>query len=246
MKRLARYSISASSIQHRVSDIVLAIILLVSGAVAPTLGEDTAYRVPTVSLKFEDSSTNMESLADNPAILLPLHATALYYKIDFQWDVQAEQMVLSRDGVKAKVVPGNRHALITSNVNESKLRPLSKPPIILHGAVAVPPQDIAFLLQELLPSMDVSWDEAKATIEAKKRPSHIPQVANPSAGRFELGTIVIDPGHGGYDPGAVRRGVREKEIVLDIALSLAKLIKTRSDWKVVLTRDSDRFITLGR
>lgn len=45
-------------------------------AVAPTVSEGTAYRVPTVSLKFEDSSTNMESLADNPAILLPLHATA--------------------------------------------------------------------------------------------------------------------------------------------------------------------------
>jgi len=222
------------------SSIAFAIILLTSWAVAPTIGGDMARRAPAVSLKFEDNSTNMESLADNPAILLPLHATALYYQIDFQWDPMQEQMVLSKDGVKVKVVLGNRHAL----VNESKLRPLSKPPIILRGAVAVPPEDIAFLLQDLLPSMDVSWDEAEPAIEVKKRPSHIPPVVDPSAGKFELETIVIDPGHGGYDPGAVRRGVQEKQIVLDVALRLAKLIKSGSDWECILTRDSDRFITL--
>jgi len=218
----------------------VAIILLTSWAVAPTLGGDMTHHAPTVSLKFEDNSTNMESLADNPAILLPLHATALYYKIDFQWDPVQEQMVLSKDGVKAKLVLGNRHAL----VNESRLRPLSQPPIILRGAVAVPPRDIAFLLQDLLPSMDVSWDEAKSTIEVKKRPPHVPPVEDSSTGRFELKTIVIDPGHGGHDPGAIRRSVQEKQMVLDVALRLAKLIKSRSDWECILTRNSDRFITL--
>ena len=41
-----------------------------------------------------------------------------------------------------------------------------------------------------------------------------------------LRTVVIDAGHGGHDPGAVSGGVREKEIVLDLALRLGKKISS--------------------
>lgn len=56
-------------------------------------------------------------------------------------------------------------------------------------------------------------------------------------------TIVIDPGHGG-DPGAISEtGVTEKEITLDIALRLRRLMKD-SPFEVLLTRESDRRISL--
>ncbi len=58
-------------------------------------------------------------------------------------------------------------------------------------------------------------------------------------------TIVIDPGHGGKDPGAVVGKAREKDIVLDIALRLGKQIKTNiPDLKVIYTRDRDFFVPL--
>ena len=61
--------------------------------------------------------------------------------------------------------------------------------------------------------------------------------------RFD--TIVIDPGHGGKDPGAVgRNGVYEKNVVLDIALRLEKLLKNNSGLKPVLTRRKDVFVPL--
>jgi len=60
-----------------------------------------------------------------------------------------------------------------------------------------------------------------------------------------LRTVVIDPGHGGHDPGAVSAGVREKDIVLDIALRLGKKInQAYPDVKVIYTRDKDVFIPL--
>ncbi|MDA8432608.1 MAG: N-acetylmuramoyl-L-alanine amidase [Nitrospiraceae bacterium] len=57
--------------------------------------------------------------------------------------------------------------------------------------------------------------------------------------------IVIDPGHGGHDPGAVGpKKLYEKDVVLDIALKLKKLLSGNPNFEVYLTRDSDVFIPL--
>ena len=58
-------------------------------------------------------------------------------------------------------------------------------------------------------------------------------------------TVVIDAGHGGKDPGSVVGFAREKNVVLDIALKLGKLIKqNQQNIKVVYTRDKDVYIPL--
>jgi N-acetylmuramoyl-L-alanine amidase len=59
-----------------------------------------------------------------------------------------------------------------------------------------------------------------------------------------ISRIVIDPGHGGHDPGAKGRGVTEAELVLDVALRLEKLILKLPDTTVILTRRTDDFIGL--
>jgi N-acetylmuramoyl-L-alanine amidase len=60
-----------------------------------------------------------------------------------------------------------------------------------------------------------------------------------------IGTIVIDPGHGGKDTGAIGcDGLREKDVVLDIGLKLRDIIKKNYACKVVMTRDKDVFIDL--
>lgn len=56
--------------------------------------------------------------------------------------------------------------------------------------------------------------------------------------------IVIDPGHGGHDPGSLGAGIRESELVLDVALRLEKLLKEEPGIDVVMTRRTDEFIEL--
>lgn len=56
--------------------------------------------------------------------------------------------------------------------------------------------------------------------------------------------IVIDPGHGGHDPGSLGTGIRESELVLDVALRLEKLLKDEPGLDVVMTRRTDEFIEL--
>ncbi len=68
--------------------------------------------------------------------------------------------------------------------------------------------------------------------------------AYPGAGSLRGHTIVVDPGHGGKDPGALGRGpAREKAINLDIATRLAERLR-EAGANVVMTRSSDRFIEL--
>jgi len=59
-----------------------------------------------------------------------------------------------------------------------------------------------------------------------------------------ISRIVIDPGHGGHDPGAKANGTSEAEIVLDVALRLEKLLKKVPGIEVVLTRREDEFVAL--
>jgi N-acetylmuramoyl-L-alanine amidase len=60
-----------------------------------------------------------------------------------------------------------------------------------------------------------------------------------------LVTVVIDPGHGGEDPGAVgRRGTYEKDVTLSVARHLKAKIDTEPNMRSLLTRDADFFIPL--
>jgi N-acetylmuramoyl-L-alanine amidase len=60
-----------------------------------------------------------------------------------------------------------------------------------------------------------------------------------------LRTIVLDAGHGGHDSGATGpTGLMEKDLVLDVTRRVAKLVEARLGLKVLLTRDSDNFVTL--
>jgi N-acetylmuramoyl-L-alanine amidase len=87
--------------------------------------------------------------------------------------------------------------------------------------------------------------------EATARPPPSPPSANARGGfsiarQLGLGAsrIVIDPGHGGHDPGAIKNGVSEAELVLDVALRLEKLLLKQPGAAVVLTRRADTYVPL--
>jgi N-acetylmuramoyl-L-alanine amidase len=61
---------------------------------------------------------------------------------------------------------------------------------------------------------------------------------------LSVSRIVIDPGHGGHDPGAMGKGVSEAELVLDVALRLEALLQKTPGVEVMLTRRIDEFIPL--
>lgn len=61
----------------------------------------------------------------------------------------------------------------------------------------------------------------------------------------KIDVVVIDAGHGGSDYGAIGRGgTREKDVALDIAKELSSLIRKDKQFKVIMTRDRDKTVTL--
>jgi len=65
------------------------------------------------------------------------------------------------------------------------------------------------------------------------------------SGRRQVRRIVLDPGHGGQDPGAIGPGgLREKEVTLDIAHRVAPILSRELGIVTMLTRDDDRYVPL--
>ncbi len=64
------------------------------------------------------------------------------------------------------------------------------------------------------------------------------------ASRMYKPLIVLDPGHGGHDSGAVRNGTVEKDVVLAFAKTLRDLLRASGHYRVAMTRDDDTFVPL--
>jgi N-acetylmuramoyl-L-alanine amidase len=61
---------------------------------------------------------------------------------------------------------------------------------------------------------------------------------------LRVARIVIDPGHGGYDPGAMNDGVSEADVVLDVAMRLERMLAQQPGAEVVLTRRANVYVPL--
>ena len=86
-------------------------------------------------------------------------------------------------------------------------------------------------------------NKPSAVVKASPPPPTPPKVTLAPPKRNMV--IVIDPGHGGKDPGALgRKGTREKDIVLKIANRLRELLKKETSAKVFMTREADTFVKL--
>ncbi len=95
------------------------------------------------------------------------------------------------------------------------------------------------------PALIVLRDQKKTAVNGKRKKEVQPTQLS-LAQQLGLGVrkIVIDPGHGGKDPGASAFGLKEKDIVLQIAKKLAPILAEQTGAEILLTRDTDVFIPL--
>jgi len=120
--------------------------------------------------------------------------------------------------------------------NEAKIAPTTVSTIAPTSAVPIAPTSVSTV--------------APTTEAAIAPPPPAPPSANVNGGfslsrQLGLGVarIVIDPGHGGHDPGAKARGIEEADLVLDVALRLEALLKA-AGVEVLMTRRTNTFIAL--
>lgn len=85
--------------------------------------------------------------------------------------------------------------------------------------------------------------KARKPQEVKPQEAIAPPAAKP-AGETRR-TIVIDPGHGGIDPGTMVASISEKAVVLAFGKALKEQLEANGRYRIVLTRDDDRFVSLS-
>lgn len=92
----------------------------------------------------------------------------------------------------------------------------------------------------------VAEDALRATASGVQPRSTDPLQAEGRRGALAGGraVVVLDPGHGGIDPGAERGGLREADLMLTFAQELADVLRRSGDFDVVLTREADVFVSL--
>jgi N-acetylmuramoyl-L-alanine amidase len=120
-------------------------------------------------------------------------------------------------------------------------------PSIEHG-LPVPPPAIVLTEAEPLPPLASTPLPASPPSATAPVPPPTRNVGGGFSMARQLGLgvsrIVIDPGHGGHDPGAMGKGVTEAAVVLDIALRLEALLQKVEGVDVILTRRSDEYVGL--
>jgi len=140
----------------------------------------------------------------------------------------------------------------TSSLNQNKLSGLVSE---IKSIQFEQSASLGFKLRQKVLSYDLSQEQGNPdllvslrTKEAVEAQDTEKQKLDDQKKDWRIHTIVIDPGHGGKDPGAVGYGkVYEKNIVLPVALKLGKEINNRlPDVKVVYTRKTDVFIPLWK
>jgi N-acetylmuramoyl-L-alanine amidase len=112
---------------------------------------------------------------------------------------------------------------------------------------SIDPHDVA-LLQDARISAPAGPADRVATVTGGSGAATDPKAARSFSMARQLGLgisrIVIDPGHGGHDPGAMGQGITEAELVLDVALRLETMLLKLGGVEIVLTRRTDDFVSL--
>jgi N-acetylmuramoyl-L-alanine amidase len=139
-----------------------------------------------------------------------------------------------------------------SKLSSSKpAKTLPKPPAHVKSEISVKPPAVS-TTDELIVLEDFKKTRAngrKANSETAGLEGNNDQITTGKlslAQQLGLGVrkIIVDPGHGGKDPGASAFGLKEKDIVLTIARELAPILAEQTGAEVILTRDTDVFIPL--
>lgn len=160
--------------------------------------------------------------------------------------------------ISLKIANGWLYIDVFGGKVDSSLGKYFKPNGIISEFQAVPFKEtvsLSFKLKKRVLERELIQSPGGKDILVNLRTSE--KVENETRNRSELekekqewliDTIVIDPGHGGKDPGAIGyKGLKEKDVVLGVGLKLGKILrKNLPGTKIVFTRDKDIFIPLWR
>ncbi len=223
---------------------------------------DAAYSTSNIEVVLGDGGPRaiipvVQSGSIDNMLSVPAVAEVLGYS--WRWDRIAEMLRCS----------GLREVVITRDVSFCRVDgvevSLAYPPMRYHAGLYMHADDLSrvFLSDDTIRIVSASSTQSAdnpgttsvqstaATSESAEKnteteaPKQTASAADPAPREKTIRTVVLDPGHGGKDPGAVGAdGTLEKDIVLAIGLAIRDILENETDLRVFMTRDSDEFLSL--
>jgi len=165
-----------------------------------------------------NGTVRLESRIFGKTEFVPLLDLADSLGFSVKWFYEPAKIELKNKTVSIDLMVGSRYV----QINKSDMRKMNSSIVFIKGE----PYVAATLLTSTL------------------KPYYKNITSRKSLPTRSKGIIVLDPGHGGHDTGAIGyRGIVEKNLVLDLSRRV-RTILIRKGYKVRMTRDSDRFIEL--
>ena len=154
---------------------------------------------------------------------------------------KTEKIVFYLDNKKIKITNGITFLLIDDNIYQ-----LSSKVVRQNNEYFVHIDSFINIVNSSLQNLSIISNSSEIIISSTAKTKNVAiKNIDIEKNKWKFSTIIIDPGHGGKDPGAVGyRGTLEKDIALDVAKRLEKKISKNMKVKTVLTRDEDIFLKL--
>ncbi len=211
--------------------LILAVLILSSFLIGPSMAsasEDNPLSPPQVILNGKQLDFEVPPIIENNRILVPLRAIFESMGATVNWNSKT-YVVTARQGDIEVILPLNSD---TATVNGQAYH-LEVPSKIVNNRTLAP---LRFVGEAF--GAEVTWDNDTRCIYIKSsEATPTPPVSPPRK------LIVLDAGHGGQDPGALGRQLKEKDVNLMITLQVGKLLEQQGI-KVEYTRNDDSYVGL--
>ena len=154
------------------------------------------------------------------------------------------RIVIDAEPVRTVGGPTSQQAFAPATAAPSAPMKVEEAPVVVSVIAAAdiattpPPAPPPAPLAAVAPAGAVAGKPAPPTVNAAGGFSIARQLG------LGVSRVVIDPGHGGHDPGAQTKGLKEADLTLDIALRLEELLQREAGLEVVLTRRTDIYVPL--
>ena len=175
-----------------------------------------------------------------------------YISVNNFSDVLLNKNFINNNTEKIIIYFGDTKIKITANISfiiiNDKPYQLQNNVFQRKGEYYVPLDDfLALLTQHTNTNYSINYNSMSINLGSVIQNSPIDKTTDliKEKKKWQFDTIIIDPGHGGKDPGSIGyKGTKEKDIVLDVSKRLARKIQKNLRVKTILTRDEDVFIRL--
>ena len=218
-------------------------------------------------------SWQIEPVLINNQSYYPLYKIINILRIERDWDFYSEKFLLKNNENYIVFIPDEDKLYFNR-----QLKILKSPIIRFNGVIYIPSEVVEYIFNLVDESwsfkflnnngIEIADDERKEQVIVKNEKNFTNEKkfynSDDSSGKiFEIENnreifkasnpnrikvIIIDPGHGGEDPGAIGQvGLTEKDVVLNVGLKLRDILrKLLPDVKIVMTREKDIFIPLNK